>query len=449
MTTAARPGGQPDLPLRDPAGRPSPSQVPWLALALRAVVVVATSAAALAVAAPIAAAVRLARGRADAARYLAGSAVRTLTRLGPTFVKGGQVLGTRRDLLPAALCDALSTLHDSVPPLTAEQGARELSTVYGAELGQVFTAVDRVPVASGSIACVYRGTLRSGEQVAVKLRRPEISARMAADLALIRHGAALVARLPMFRGIPVRELVDHLCASVLGQLDFDRESTSLDRMRANLRSVARVRVPRRRPDACRPGCIVMDFVPDLDLDTARRCSPAMRRAFAAATLAVMYQMLFIDGFVHCDLHPGNLYFTASGQVVVLDAGFSAQLSERVRRLFAEFFLNMSMGRGVRAARVVIESSLGVRPGADVDSFTTAVADLVVRSSGAAAKDFSLMAFATELFDLQRRYGISAAPEFVFPLLSLLVVEGTIRDLDPEVDFQAAARPVLMRAVFQR
>jgi ubiquinone biosynthesis protein len=147
------------------------------------------------------------------------------------------------------------------------------------------------------------------------------------------------------------------------------------------------------------------------------------------------------------MHPGNLYFTKGAQVVVLDAGFSVQLSDRLRRLFAEFFMNMSIGRGQRAAEIVIQSSASVRDGADLAGFTERMADLVERSHGLPAKEFSLIAFATEMFDLQRKFGIHAAPELIFPLLSLLVIEGTIRDLDPGMDFQEAAKPVLMRGLF--
>jgi ubiquinone biosynthesis protein len=158
-------------------------------------------------------------------------------------------------------------------------------------------------------------------------------------------------------------------------------------------------------------------------------------------------MLFVDGFVHCDMHPGNLYFTTSGQVVVLDAGFSVVLSDKLRRLFAEFFMNMAIGRGDRAAEIVVESSAGLRPDAQVPRFLDRMADLVERSHGQSAREFSLVAFATEMFDLQRRYGVHAAPELIFPLLSLLVIEGTIRALDPEVDFQEAAKPVLVKGLF--
>jgi ubiquinone biosynthesis protein len=191
----------------------------------------------------------------------------------------------------------------------------------------------------------------------------------------------------------------------------------------------------------------MEFIPGLELDAAQRCSAAAKKRFAASALTAIYHMLFVDGFVHCDMHPGNLYFTERGQVVVLDAGFSVRLTDRLRRLFAEFFMNMSVGRGTRCAEIVIESAAGTGPGADLDGFTVRMAELVERNHRVPAKNFSLIEFATEMFDLQRTHGVHAAPELIFPLLSLLVIEGTIRELDPHMDFQETARPVLMRGVF--
>jgi ubiquinone biosynthesis protein len=270
---------------------------------------------------------------------------------------------------------------------------------------------------------------------------------MATDLELLRRGARVVARLPMFRGVPVQEVVGHLCESVIGQLDFSREGTDLERLRGDLGAVARVRVPRVHADLSREAAIVMDFVPSLSVDTSASCPPNMRRAFAATTMTVVYEMLFINGFVHCDLHPGNLYFTRGGQVIVLDAGFSVQLSDKMRRLFADFFLNMSAGLGDRCAAIVLESAIGLSPDADVPAFTKSVTDLVARNYRLSAKEFSLIAFAGELFDQQRRHGVAASPELVFPLLSLLVVEGTVRELDPDLDFQETAKPVLRRALF--
>jgi ubiquinone biosynthesis protein len=416
-------------------------------LAARAVRVVGTVAAVLVPAILCGLFRAVTHGRAAGQRLVYRRLVAVLMMLGPAFVKGGQVLGTRRDVLPPALCDELSVLQDAVRPLRPRQTARALDEAYGADAAEIFAELEPAPVASGSVASVYRGRLRTGQEVAVKLRRPGIERIMARDLALIRVGAGLVALLPGLRGVPVREVVASMAEAILGQLDFEREADNLRRLRKNLAEVPRVWVPKVYPEACRPRCVVMEFIPGLATDTADRCSPVARRRFAASGLAAMYQMLFVDGFVHCDMHPGNLYFTAGAQVVVLDAGFSVQLSERLRRLFAEFFMNMAIGRGRHAAEIVIRSSASVADGADLEGFTVRMADLVERSHGQPAREFSLIAFATEMFDLQRRFGIHAAPELIFPLLSLLVIEGTIRALDPDLDFQEAARPQLMRGLF--
>lgn len=387
------------------------------------------------------------QSRSAAQRQVYRRLTTLLMLLGPTFIKVGQVLGTRRDVLPPMLCDELATLQDSVTPLVQAERAVALAEAYGGDSAEVFAEIDPEPVASGSVACVYRGRLAAGIDVAVKLRRPGIERIMSVDLALVRMGATLVARLRAFRGVPVLSVIDNMSDAILGQLDFEREADNLRLLRKNLSEVPRVWVPKVYPEACRPRCIVMEFIPGLAVDTVDRCTPAARKRFAASGLAAMYQMLFVDGFVHCDMHPGNLYFTTSAQVVVLDAGFSVQLSERLRRLFAEFFMNMSIGRGTRAAEIVIESSESVGAEADLPGFTVRMADLVERSHGLPAHEFSLIAFATEMFDLQRKHGIHAAPELIFPLLSLLVIEGTIRELDPTMDFQEAARPQLMRGLF--
>jgi ubiquinone biosynthesis protein len=394
-----------------------------------------------------AAVLALVHGRETGLAHLYRRAGRWVMALGPAFVKAAQVLGTRRDILPPALCAELEVLQDSVAPLDSVRSREVLAGIYGPDLAVLFTEIDYVPVAGGSVACVYRARDRAGRRVALKVLRPEIRPVLVADLRIMRRGARLVARLPPLRGVPVNEVVGGMCDAVLAQLDFPREAANLARLRRELSVVRRVWVPEVYPELCRPACVAMEFVPDLDLRAARRCPVAMRRRFALSGLAAIYHMLFVSGFVHCDLHPGNLYFTRGGEVVVLDAGFSVQLTERLRRLFAEFFLNMAVGRGERCAEIVVESAAGLRPDADLDGFLPRLAALVVRSHGLPARDFSLIAFATEMFDLQRRFGVHAAPELIFPLLSLLVIEGTIRDLDPDIDFQETAKPVLNRGLF--
>jgi ubiquinone biosynthesis protein len=388
-----------------------------------------------------------ARRRATARRLFYRRLVDVLEQLGPAYVKAGQIVGTRRDIVPQALCDALERLSDSVAPLSAEQSRHHLARIYGQDLDELFRDVDLDPVASGSVACVYRAVDATGRCVALKMLRPGAAVLVERDLRLALGVARLLAAAPPLARVPVEAMVAELGATVRAQLDLDRERASLDRLREDLLTAPRVWIPRTVPELCRSEVLAMEFIAGLEQGAADSMTVATRRRLAASTLDVIYQMLFLRGFVHCDLHPGNLYFLRSGHVVVLDAGFSVQLSDRLRRLFAEFFLNMSIGRGEKCAELVLLSAAAVPPDLDVEAFTADLSALVTRVHGLTAVQFSLVDFAVSMFAIQRRHGVRAAPELLFPLLSLMVVEGTVRDLDPEIDFQERARPHLVRGRF--
>jgi ubiquinone biosynthesis protein len=393
--------------------------------------------------------VRSVAGRDAAQRYAARRVVRLLQRLGPAFVKAGQLVGTRRDLLPPAVVGELATLQEAVRPMPAARARRALRREYGAELDVLFRDLRYEPVASGSIACVYRATLADGRPVALKLRRPGIDRRMAADLALIRALTRVVARLPQLRGVPVVAMVDRVSEAVQGQVDLDSEREHLAMLGRTLSRLQAALVPGVHHQVSRTGCLVMDYVADLRLDAVADSGRLVRTRLAHATLDVVFEMLFVNGFVHCDLHPGNLYHRADGRIVVLDAGFCVWLDEDTRWDFSQFFFNFGRGNGRRCAEIVIGSAAGRHPDADTERFTAGVIDLVRRTSRVPAKDFSLIAFTAELFDLQRSCGLYASPDFVFPLVSIMAIEGTLRDLEPGLDFQAAAMPALLEVLATR
>ncbi|GGM84268.1 hypothetical protein GCM10012275_63660 [Longimycelium tulufanense] len=367
-----------------------------------------------------------------------------LEDLGPTFIKGGQLLSTRRDLLSPLWCDALKGLHDRVRPMSMSDAERALARAY--PNGHPFTQFVWEPVASGSIACVYRALLPDGRTVAVKLRRPGIERVMAADLALLRVGTRFLQRVPRLRRVPMERMVVQVGNAVLRQLDFHQEARALGKLRSNLAPLPDLQLPQAISSACGEGALVMEYLKGLRTLEPDELSPPIRRRLVETVLRGVYRMLFVDGLVHCDMHPGNLYLAPNGKIALLDAGFVVHLPRQVRRLFSEFFLNMTLGRGDKCAEVILRSAEDVSGRDDVEAFRGAISDLVRSASGSRAESFRLAPFAASLFDLQREYGIAAAPEFVFPLMSLLVLEGMVNDLCPEVDFQAVAVPVLQSAL---
>ncbi|HET7464362.1 MAG TPA: AarF/UbiB family protein [Longimicrobium sp.] len=366
--------------------------------------------------------------------------------LGPAFVKLGQLLGTRRDLLGDDALRHLARLQDGLAPGPFGVVAGLFRAELGVETGAVFAELDPTPVASASIATVYRGRLYDGRVVAVKVRRPGVARRIGTDLRLLRAGARLLARLPPFRLIPVEATLAHFCACLERQLDFRAEAAACRRLRAALACEPGVVIPALVDELCGPSILTMEFIPGLRAHPARG-GPEARQALGAAVRA-LYRMIFQEGCVHCDLHRGNLGFLRGGRAVLLDFGFVAEIGRYDRVKFAEFFLALATGDGARCARVAREMALAVPPGLDYAAFEAEVAALVAEASGARAGEFLVARFVGRLFDIQRRHGLRGTPAFVMPILSLLVLEGIVRDEDPGFDFQREARPFVVGPAVQ-
>lgn len=367
-------------------------------------------------------------------------------RLGPAFIKFAQIAGSRADVLPPGVCRALARLHDAVTPMSRHELEVALTRTFGADWPSTLIELDPEPVGSGSIACVYRARLADGEVVAVKVRRPDLEATVRKDVAILQSVFDRLGRLRPLRGVPLSDMARSIGTAVLGQFDLHAESENMASLRRDLSALDFVHVPAPVRSLCRETCVVMTFASGVreQVDVAELL-PGRRRVLADQVLRAVFEMLFCTGLVHCDLHPGNLRLTRAGSIVLLDAGFVYRVSEKVRTHLALFFLNLGFRHGANCAKAVLASAERVGEDAATEAFTADMVRLVDRFGGATARDFDLVEFATELFASQRRHGIYAASEFVFPLIALLMVEETVRRLDPDIDFQAIARPVVFRA----
>ncbi|MFE3450339.1 ABC1 kinase family protein [Nonomuraea sp. NPDC059194] len=379
--------------------------------------------------------------RVRLSREIAG----VIEQLGGAFLKAGQLLATRVDLVGADLAAALGRLHDDVKPMTARQALLTVTSAFDRVPVAIEAAVRTPPVASGSIACVYR-VRHDGADVAVKVRRPDVARRFAADIAIVAFLTRAAARLPMLRRVPLVEIVDQVGMSLAAQMDFSREVEHLRRLRTDLADLPDIVVPAVLEEWSSGGVIAMEYVHGLDRASADQLPAETKEAGLSRLVRAVYHMLFVDGFIHVDLHQGNVYFRADGTVVILDAGFMFQLSDMARTRFTQFFAGMIRGDGEFCADILLSTVRHIEKDADVSAFKRDVTDLVARSTGAVAKDFELAAFSVELFDLQRRNRLFAEPEFVFPLLCLLSLEGAVRRLHPLMDFQLEAAPHVMHGL---
>jgi ubiquinone biosynthesis protein len=384
-------------------------------------------------------ALRLAVRREPAARSLA----RTLERLGPTYVKLGQLLATRRDLLSAETVTHLERLQDRLEPAPFAL-PRLFREELGVELGDAFASLDPEPVASASIACVYRGVLRDGTEVAVKARRPDVARRIELDLRLIRAGARIAARLPGLRGLPVLEALDEFGASLRRQVDMGLEAAANRRLRAALAQEPDVLLPALVERYCSESLLTMELLP---VDGGRR-DPSRRPALLAA-LRALYRMIFLEGFVHSDLHGANLFLLPDGRAAMVDFGFTAELTTEVRLRFAEFFLAMAMNDGARCTRITLDTAARVPAELDRRRLEAEVSALVAQAAGAAVDDFRVADFVLGLFEIQRRHRIVGTSAFTMAIVSLLVFEGMAKEVAGDLDFGREAVPFVLRALSSR
>ncbi|HEX6042035.1 ABC1 kinase family protein [Longimicrobium sp.] len=410
----------------------------WTALVRAAALAVHLSAAALRFAGR-----RVVRRGEPRARVLGRTLAELFQALGPSYVKLGQLLSTRRDLLADDTLRPLARLRDKLPPGPFRIVPGLFRAELGVEVGDVFAALDPVPVASASIATVYRGRLRDGRVVAVKVRRPGVARVVRADLRLLRAGARLLSRLPPLRLVPVQATVEDFCAALERQLDLRREADASRRLRAVLACEPDVVVPALVDELCGESVLTMEFVDGMRPLDGRGGGEA-RHALTAAVRA-LYRMIFEEGCIHCDLHQGNLHYLPGGRAVVLDFGFVVEIGDEARRRFAQFFYAMATNDGERCARITRDIALAVPAGLDYRAFRAEVVALVEQAFRARAGEFRVAEFVGRMFDLQRRHGLRGSSDFVMPVLSLLVLEGMVLDVDPGLDFQREARPFVMRA----
>lgn len=366
--------------------------------------------------------------------------------LGGGFVKTGQLLSTRPEL-PEELTIPLRRLQDSLAPCPAHVVRSVIESSLRLSLETVFSSIDPVPIGSASIAQVHRARLRkNAADVAVKVRRPGVDETLRIDARVFTGLARLVSWFPCFRGIPLQESTREVVATVEGQASFWLEADRQRQFCELFKSGAPVRVPQLFDEYCTDEILVMEFVPDLVRITDPTLDDETHRNAVIAGLRGLYRMLFLEGLVHCDLHPGNILVGREGIVVVVDFGFSAKLSPSERAAFARLFLSIALGDGATAARIVRETAL--RSPADLDSasFERELGQLIRASAGQRASDFLISSFVSSLFKIQRKYKIYGSPSFTMAIFSLTVYEGVIRHRCADLDFQREAVPILLAAI---
>lgn len=368
--------------------------------------------------------------------------------LGATFVKVGQIMSTRPDLIPEHVFQALQHLQDDVGPFPFDQAVKTIEQDFGQPVAALFAELAPVPIASASVSQVHKARLPDGRVVAVKIRRPEVVELCTFDLAVMRLGARLLQAIPTMRNLAPVAVVDEFGRAVFAQLDFTIEARNNRRFHENFKDDDQVLFPTLVTSLCSRRVLTMSFVEGAKiLDTRNTHFDAKR--IARLGLKVLLKMIFQDGFVHADLHPGNIFITPDEKIALVDLGLVGELDDAHRRNFGRFFAAWAQRDGDTMAHLMLEmrelsASAGMPPDpAAFERYRAGVIAFVGRYWGQRLGDVQVGKVLLDLLVLLRRYRIRVNPSFTIVNIAIAITEGIGKQLDPDLDLMEEALPYFL------
>jgi ubiquinone biosynthesis protein len=379
------------------------------------------------------------RGKPARQAWFATRLAQLLIALGATFVKVGQIMSTRPDLFPPHIIAALTRLQDDVGAFGWRAVERTLREDLGKPVDELFASFEQTPVASASVAQVHRATLPDGEEVAVKVRRPGLDGLVRFDLTVMRMFAHVIALVPSIRLLAPVESVDEFGRAIRAQIDLRIEADNNRRFAKNFAGDADIGFPRLIPELCSRRVLVMEFVRGVKVLDAPARQDADPTRLARIGFRTLLQMVFSDGFVHADLHPGNILVDERGRVVILDLGLTAELDEAARRAFAQFFAGWAGGDGKVMARLMSELSPAAKV-ADYEAYEREVCEFVGRYHGKALGEVQVSTVAFDMMNILRRHRVRVNPVYTMCNVAIAVTEGIGKQLDPSLDLVQEALP---------
>ena len=360
---------------------------------------------------------------------------RDLEELGPTFIKLGQLLSTRSDLLPPPYIEALSRLQDKVAPFSFAEVEQIVSTELGVRLSKAFLEFDHEPVAAASLGQVHRALLRDGRPVAVKVQRPGIQQVILQDLESFEEMVGFIDRhTEMGRKFAIRDILEEFRKTLLRELDYRREALNLTTLGANLKEYRRLVVPQPVDDYSTARVLTMDYIRGTKITDL---PPLARLDLDGRTLAddlckAYLDQILVDGFFHADPHPGNLLVTEDKRLALLDLGMVARIDPRMREHLLKLLLAITDGRGQEVAQITLQ--IGTRlEELDEDRYRREVADLVGSYQDATSANIQVGRILLGLSRQAAENGVRPAPELTMLGRALLCLDETARALDPELD----------------
>jgi ubiquinone biosynthesis protein len=378
-----------------------------------------------------------------------GEALRkSLEELGPIFIKFGQALSTRPDILPADIAEELCKLQDKVPPFPSEQALDIVAKAFGCSAYELFAYFDENALASASMAQVHEAELKTGEQVVVKILRPNMRKVIEQDLQIMYTIAHFAERYwPESRRFKPKEIVQEFEHTLLDELDLQREAANAGQLRRNFKNSSLLYVPEIYWDYTRENVMVMERIygiPVADVNALRAQGIDIKK-LAERGVEIFFTQVFRDCFFHADMHPGNIFVSPlhpeDPQYICIDFGIVGTLTDWDKRYLAENLYAFFTRDYRRVAQLHVESGW-VAKDTRIDEFESAIRTVCEPIFEKPLKDISLGQVVLRLFQVARRFDMQVQPQLILLQKTLLAVEGLGRQLYPDLDLWATAKPFL-------
>ncbi|RJL10270.1 2-polyprenylphenol 6-hydroxylase, partial [Paracoccus siganidrum] len=369
---------------------------------------------------------------------------RAITALGPAYIKFGQILSTRADVVGTELADQLRMLQDRLPPFPTDQAKRIIGAELGHPVDMIFSEFSE-PVAAASIAQVHRARIReTGQEVAVKVVRPGIEGAFRRDIDAFHFAAGIIEALsPATRRLRPRDVVSHFESVVNGELDFRLEAASASEFAENTKGDEGFAIPAPHWDLSSRRVLTADWAEGLPLGDREALIAAGHDVthLARRVIQLFLQHALRDGFFHADMHHGNLKVAANGDILAYDFGIMGEIDAYTRRVYAEILMGFIRRDYRRVARVHFEAGYVPRD-RDEAAFARALRAVGEPIFGADASKISMANLLAYLFEVTERFGMQTRTELILLQRTMVVVEGVARSLDPQLNMWQAAKPVV-------
>ena len=369
-------------------------------------------------------------------------APRALTALGPAYIKFGQVLSTRPDVVGDELASQLTVLQDKLPPFSTEIAKQNIAHELGVDADVIFSAFSPA-VAAASIAQVHRATLRqNGEEVAVKVLRPDIERAFRTDLDAFFLAARIIEVLsPASRRLRPLDVISHFESVVLGELDLRLESSAASEFAANTGQDEGFTLPVIKWPHSSRRVMTMSWAEGVPMgdNAAIDAAGHNRQALSTRVLQLLLNHALRDGYFHADMHQGNMKVALNGDIIAYDFGIMGHIDEYTRRVYAEILMGFIRKDYRRVAEVHFEAGY-VPADQDVDAFAQALRSVGEPIFGHSADQVSMARLLAQLFDVTERFGMETRTELILLQRTMVVVEGVARSLDPSLNMWTVAKP---------